>query len=350
MAIDNSVGMFNENAGSIYNAREYRRLFSRMLMGADVRTIGGSATSGTGNGGVARAGDFAVTERGAGANMSVDVAAGGAMVGGTESATQGEYFVFSTATINVAITAADATNARIDIVGIRVQDSEYSGASDDAVVTVITGTPAAVPAEPSLPANFLTLARVDVPAADTAIQNAQITNRRRRIAALGGTLVCTSSTRPATGLWDGQRIYETDTHEHFFYNGSVWVAERPFAANVTTSQTTTSTSYTNLATVGPDVTVETGTIALVTLTSSMETNTLNAFTFVSYDVSGATTSSATDARALAFIHSVQNFGNRLTAQFYQTGLTAGSNTFRMRYRTTSGTATFANRTISVQAL
>lgn len=222
MAIDNSVGMFNENAGSIYNAREYRRLFSRMLMGADVRTIGGSATSGTGNGGVARAGDFAVTERGAGANMSVDVATGGAMVGGTESSTQGEYFVFSTATINVAITAADATNARIDIVGIRVRDSEYSGASNDAVVTVVTGTPAAVPAEPSLPANFLTLARVDVPAADTAIQNAQITDRRRRIAALGGSLVCTSSTRPSVGLWEGQIIYETDTDLLLVYSGTAW--------------------------------------------------------------------------------------------------------------------------------
>lgn len=222
MAIDNTVGMFNENAGSVYNAREYRRLFSRMLMGADVRTIGGSATSGATNGGVARSGDFAVTERAAGANMSVDVATGGAMVGGTESATQGEYYIFSTATINVAITAANATNPRKDIIGIRVRDSEYSGATNDAAVTVITGTAAASPAEPTLPANFLSLALVDVPAADTAIGSAQITDRRRRISSLGGTLVCTSSTRPATGLWEGQTIYETDTDDLLVYHGTQW--------------------------------------------------------------------------------------------------------------------------------
>lgn len=350
MAIDNSVGMFNENAGSVYNAREYRRMFSRMLMAADIRTIGGSASSGTGNGGVARAGDFAVTQRGAGANMSVDVATGGAMVGGTESATQGEYYVHSTATINVAITAADATNPRKDIVGIRVRDSEYSGASNDAVVTVITGTPAASPAEPALPANFLSLALVDVPAADTAITNSQITDRRRRISALGGLVVCTSSTRPATGLWEGQQIYETDTDKTLLYNGSVWVHQTPLGGHVATSQTTTSTSYTDLSTSGPAVTVNTGTSALVTMGCAITSTDASGYTFMSYAVSGATTSSASDARALGMIHSYSGFGYRVSHTYVHTGLTAGANTFTAKYRVSVGTGTFSDRSISVQTL
>lgn len=222
MAIGDSVAQWIENAGAVNNARDYRRLLDRMMMGWDVRTSGGIATEGTANGGVARSGDLAVTERGAGANMSVDVALGGAVVGGTESAHQGDYFVYNDAAVNVTITPADGTHPRIDIIGIRVRDSEYSGAVDDTAITVVTGTAAAVPAEPTLPENWLTLARVDVPAADTAITNSQITDRRRRLAALGGITVCTSATRPTVGLWEGLFIYETDTDRVLFYNGSGW--------------------------------------------------------------------------------------------------------------------------------
>lgn len=214
-AIDQDLPMYLEGSGANNNARELRRMFDRMLMGWDVRTSGGLATSGTGNGGVARhfgvatSGDLCVTERGAGANMSVDVGVGGCMVGGTENAEQGSYYVHNaTAVVNVAISASDATNPRIDIIGVQIRDSEYSGANDDARIVVVTGTPAGVPAEPTLPANFLTLARVDVPALDTAIGNAQITDRRRRVTALGGTIVvATDATLPTVNLWNGMMAF-----------------------------------------------------------------------------------------------------------------------------------------------
>lgn len=220
-AVDGSVAMWNENAGAVYNAREYRRLLDRLL-GWDVRTVGGLATSGTGNGGVARVDDLKVTQRGAGTNMSVDVAVGAAVVGGTENAHQGNYYVYNDATVNVAISASDPVNPRIDIVGIRVRDSEYSGTSNDAAIIVVTGTPAGSPTEPTLPANFLTLARVDVPAGATQITNANITDRRRRIAALGGLIVATSSTLPTVGLWEGMAAYRTDDDEFMIYHGSQW--------------------------------------------------------------------------------------------------------------------------------
>lgn len=35
--------------------------------------------------------------------------------------------------------------------------------------------------------------------------------------------ICTAATRPVTGLFNGKRIYETDTFRHYTYNGSAWV-------------------------------------------------------------------------------------------------------------------------------
>jgi hypothetical protein len=183
---------------------------------------------------------YAVSERGAGANMSVDVASGGAVIVGTEDSLQGSYFVTNDATVNLAVTAADATNPRKDLVVLYVRDSFYSGANNDAQLVVVAGTPAASPSEPDLDAlgyeNYLVLALIDVPASDTAISNAQITNRRDYVSAVGSTLVVTSSTRPA-GPYEGQRIYETDTDRELVYNGSDWTLPKTFGAYVCTAAT-----------------------------------------------------------------------------------------------------------------
>lgn len=234
-AIDGGVGNYNENAGAVYNARELRRQFDR-FKGWDVRTGGGSATTGTANGGVARhlgsatTGDLAVIQRAAGANMSVDVLLGGALVGGTESAHQGDYFVYSDASINVAITAADATNPRIDLIVVRVTDSEYSGGTNTATVEVVTGTAAGVPAEPTIPANCLTLARVDVAALAASIVTANITDRRRNLSQLGGITPCTSSsTYPTVNLWEGMAVYDRTLDAVLFYSGAAWIQIGPLS-------------------------------------------------------------------------------------------------------------------------
>lgn len=204
MAIDNAVALWNENAGSVYNAREYRRMLNRM-MAFDVAT-----SPGTGAGGIFRSGDLVVS---AGGGQSVNVDVGGIFVRGSESTHQAGYFVYNDATVNVTLAAADATNPRIDIIGVQIRDSEYSGANNDARIVAVTGTPAGSPSEPSLPANFVTLARVDVPANDNTVNSGQITDRRRRMAMLGGIIPCTSTTRPTVNLFEGLWIYEVDTHE-----------------------------------------------------------------------------------------------------------------------------------------
>ena len=52
-----------------------------------------------------------------------------------------------------------------------------------------------------------------------------------------GTVICTSTTRPSTGLFNGLTIYETDTKLTYVYNGGSWVGEAPppipVVANVT---------------------------------------------------------------------------------------------------------------------
>lgn len=171
--------------------------------------------------GVVGPGDLAVTQNGT-PNMSVNVAAGKVFVDGTENAVQGAYLGVNDATVNLAISASDPTNPRKDLVVARVQDAEWSGATNSWSLAVITGTPAASPAEPAVPANAHVLALVDVDAGATSITNAKITDRRRRASALGGIVVCTSVTRPTTGLYEGLFIFETDTDRVYFYTGAAW--------------------------------------------------------------------------------------------------------------------------------
>lgn len=132
-------------------------------------------------------GDLAVTEQGTPA-MGVTVAAGVAVIDGTESASQGVYHVVNDADVDLAIAASDPTNDRIDLVVAQVRDSFYSGADDDWLLAVVTGTPAASPAEPTVPVNAHVLARVDVAAAASSITDAAITDRREEAVAGDGGL------------------------------------------------------------------------------------------------------------------------------------------------------------------
>lgn len=161
--------------------------------------------------------DLAVTERGAGANMSVDVAAGICWVKGDDSALQPIYRCYNDATKNLTVSAADGTNPRIDLVIAEVRDAAFSGVSTDWRLRVVTGTPAGSPSAPSTPNNAIVLARVSVPASDTTISNAQITDYRPR-AGLYGALAVPTVTALPTQPYDGQVVdYLADAT-----NGVIW--------------------------------------------------------------------------------------------------------------------------------
>lgn len=91
--------------------------------------------------GIVRKGDFKLSQRAAGANMSVDVAAGEAWVKGDSSVEQGYYHVVNDATVNLALASANATNPRIDTVVLAVNDSTEVGGADEYKLEVLTGTP-----------------------------------------------------------------------------------------------------------------------------------------------------------------------------------------------------------------
>lgn len=134
----------------------------------------------------------------------------------------------------------------------------------------------------------------------------------------------------------------------FVATGANAIAERAIdEAEVITSQTTTSTSYTDLATSGPAVTVTTGTQALVLFSSRLQSNTDNAEVWASVAVSGATTVAANDEWAMLLDGAETNNANTWGMMRQFTGLIAGSNTFTMKYKVNAGTGTFENRRICV---
>jgi hypothetical protein len=120
-------------------------------------------------------GDLEVTN---GAGMSVNVAAGSAFIDGDTIADQGMYHVFSDGTVNLAISASDPTDDRIDLVVATVRDSQYAGGDDDWLLQVITGTPSPVPSAPAVADNSIVLAQVLVEATETDITAGDITDVR----------------------------------------------------------------------------------------------------------------------------------------------------------------------------
>jgi hypothetical protein len=140
----------------------------------------------------------------------------------------------------------------------------------------------------------------------------------------------------------------------FVSTGANAIAERvPTAARVETGQTTGSGTYTDLATVGPAVTVVTGTRAIVIVTVSGTNSVVGSGARADFDVSGATTRAATDDTALLIEAGIANQAHRASAvTFLGSGglsaLTAGSNTFTVKYHVqTGGTGTFNDREILV---
>lgn len=140
--------------------------------------------------GVASYGAYRVTQRGAGANMSVDVNQdtldGGAWVRGDSVNSQGLYYVPpDDATINVDVTAAHATLPRLDLVVLEVKDDAHdSSGLNTARVRIVDGTATAGATldnrngAAGLPVSCLHLADVLVAAADTSITNSEIRDRR----------------------------------------------------------------------------------------------------------------------------------------------------------------------------
>lgn len=112
---------------------------------------------------------------------------------------------------------------------------------------------------------------------------------------------------------------------------------------------TASTTYGDLATAGPAVTVTSGTKALIMLGGQVTNNTAGLGSRIGVTISGATSSSASDTNS--YYAEAGNTSDKFqgTWVYINSSLTAGSNTFTLKYRTTAGggTSTFGHRLIAV---
>lgn len=146
----------------------------------------------------------------------------------------------------------------------------------------------------------------------------------------------------------------TTTLSYFVGNGPNSIAERiPKWDTVTTSATTASTSFTPTlsgGSVGPTVTVVTGTTAKVTVTARMQNASASFACMMSYAVSGASTIASQEASGVRSETSGTSEFNRSSVVHIETGLTPGSNTFTAEYMVAGGTGAFANREILVEPL
>jgi hypothetical protein len=165
------------DASLVTTAQEFRQHITTMLgagnsyIGAEGVTNVGVPASG------AMTGDFAVTQRGAGANGSVDVSSGHCLINGDDITAQGCYSCWSDATVNVTVPLSPPAQ-RIHRLIIQIQDKLTNlGWSGYQVVPVLlpdigSGTPAQ-------PGSAITLALITVNPSDVSVQNAAIQDYRR---------------------------------------------------------------------------------------------------------------------------------------------------------------------------
>lgn len=144
----------------------------------------------------------------AGTGLQVAVAAGQAMVRG--------HFYISTASENLTIATANASNPRIDSVVLRLDPTANS-----IVLAVVSGTPASSPVAPTLTQTDAgvfeyQLATVLVPAAATSVST--ITDTRSFMGSRIGLWSTAGRPTPATGLTG----YNTDLTVLETYDGSTW--------------------------------------------------------------------------------------------------------------------------------
>jgi microcystin-dependent protein len=178
--------------------------------------------------GIVASGDLTVSQRSAGANMSVDVSSGRAMIQGDLITQQGYYFAYNDSVQNVTgFSAANATNPRIDRVCLRVRDAFHGDAANDVAFVIITGTAtsgatlANLTGAGAVPASHLLLANVLVPASATTITTANIANVASTLqvtasAPSGSLLQYAGSTAPLGYLLADGTSYATTLYPGLF--------------------------------------------------------------------------------------------------------------------------------------
>lgn len=140
----------------------------------------------------------------------------------------------------------------------------------------------------------------------------------------------------------------TAASRYLVSTGANAIAQREcFLSTTLTSESTATTTYTDLATAGPTASVNCGSKCLVFITARTENSLSNSASYVGYEISGATSRAATDNEAIEDDGRTAANSVRWSVASLATGLTPGVNNFTLKYRAGSGTATFASRQVIV---
>lgn len=164
-------------------------------------------------------------------SMAVTVRSGMTFIAGTEGSKQGMYLCLNDADKTISVAAAPGPGlSRKDIVQVRVRDAAYSGGSNDWLIEVKTGTPAATSTEvaPANDANGITIAVISIGPSQPSITNANIQMFAPYAHAVGGYTEVNNAFffPPSATLRPGQRAHRLDNDSSWIWNGtlSVWEA------------------------------------------------------------------------------------------------------------------------------
>lgn len=200
-----------------YSANELRTFVGLLFNTEGVGNTNGPATFANN--------DLKVSQRSAGANMSVDVLGGFAVILGDDVTFQGFYACWSSATENLVVPAPPAAGSRIHRVIARVKDKlhEASWSTYEWTLEVLEDTDGSGP--PALPDSAISLATVTVNAGDTAVTDSAIADTRQA-AVMGsgmtaGRYVASASARPANPH-ESEIIWRADLEDYEVYTGSEW--------------------------------------------------------------------------------------------------------------------------------
>lgn len=159
--------------------------------------------------------DLVVTQRGAGANMSVDVSAGEVIIQGDAVANQGKYVCRSTAVTNLTIATAPGSGSRTDLIVAQLYDKQADGG------TQYAWTPLVVTGSTTAPASSVVLAQVTVPAGTASITTASNINTTN-LPARQYARIRQSSYRPSWSAQASDASYGTGGNVNF--TGGQWPA------------------------------------------------------------------------------------------------------------------------------
>lgn len=152
----------------------------------------------------------------------------------------------------------------------------------------------------------------------------------------------------------GSRVAIGADNTHLISNGSapVWREVTIATDALTTSNASNSTTFVPLDSgwgfaSEVEVTLTTGTRALVLFKARLSNDTVGALTVLSFAISGASTDAAADNHAISY--EASNVGDQAMFGGFdlRTGLTAGSNTFTLEGKVSSGIGTINRPEIAV---